>query len=119
MMKQLMNWRRRIQCISFSSVKFITIWDVLMFAHLKLLKYFVGISYIHSHTQHQIRYDFFFHIVYCLTYLSFPFFGVLADVKTARYNTIITGVYFTFLSWIFAVLAVIVKTFSNSTLFLI
>ena len=88
-----------------------------MYAHLRLLKYFVRINYLQSHTQHQIRYDFVFYIVYCLTYLSFPFFGLLADVKTGRYNTIITGVHFSFLSWIIAGLAVIVKTFSNSTLF--
>ena len=90
-----------------------------MYAHLKLLEYFAGINYIHSHIQQQIRYDFVFNIVYCLIFLSFPFFGLLADVKTGRYNTISTGVHFSFLSWIFAGLAVIVKTFSNFTLFLI
>ena len=88
-----------------------------MFVHLSLLQSFAAINYIHSHTQHQFRYDFVFDIAYCLVFLSFPLFGLLADVKTGRYNTIITGVHFSFLSWIFAGLAVIVKTFSNSTLF--
>ena len=88
-----------------------------MFAHLSLLQYFPTINYIHRHTQHQFRYDFVFDIASCLIYLSFPFFGLLADVKTGRYNTIITGVHFSFLSWIFTGLAVIVKSFSNSTLF--
>ena len=111
MMKQLTNWRRRIKCISSRSVKLIIIWDILMYAYLRLLKYFVGINYIHSHTQHQISYDFVFYIVYCLTYLSFPFFSLFADVKTGRYNTIITGLYFSFLSWIFACLVVKIHTF--------
>ena len=119
MMKQLTTWRRRIQCISSRSVKLIIIWDVLMFTHLSLLQYFAEINYIHSHTQHQFRYDFVFDIAYCLLYLSFPLFGLLADVKTGRYNTIITGLHFLFLSWIFAGMAVIVKAFSNSTLFVL
>ena len=87
-----------------------------MFVHLSLLQSFAAINYIHSHTQHQFRYDFVFDIAYCLVFLSFPLFGLLADVKTGRYNTIITGVHFSFLSWIFAGLAVIVKTLSDSTL---
>ena len=49
------------------------------------------------------------HLVY-YNYFSFPFFGLLADIKTAGYNTITTGVHFMFLSWVFAGLAVIVKT---------
>ena len=88
-----------------------------MYVHLCLLHSFAAINYIHSNTQHQFRYDFVFDIAYCLIYLSSPFFGLLADVKTGRYNTIITGVHFSFLSWIIAGLAVIVEIFSDSTLF--
>ena len=90
-----------------------------MYVHIRLLHSFAAINYIHSHTQHQFQYDFVFDITYCLIYLSYPFFGLLADVKTGRYNTIITGVHFSFLSWIIAGLAVIVNIFSDSTLFLI
>ena len=88
-----------------------------MFVHLSLLQSFAAIYYIHSHTQHQFRYDFLFDITYCLIYLSYFFFGPLADVKTGRYNTIITGVHFSFLSWIIAGLEVFVKIFSDSTNF--
>ena len=116
-MKKLTTWRRRIQCISSHSVKFIIMWDFVMFVHLSLLQTFAAINYIHSHTQHQFRFDFVFDIIYCLVFLSFPLFGLLADVKTGRYNTIITGVHFSFLSWIIAGLAVIVNTFSDSTMF--
>ena len=49
----------------------------------------------------------------CLLYLCFPFFGLLADIKTGRYNTIITGVYLSFLSWILTGLAFICKIYGN------
>ena len=88
-----------------------------MFAHLTFIKFFASINYIHSHAQHQFKYDFVYGIAFCLVFLSFPFFGLLADVKTGRYNTIIIGVLFSFVSWILTGLAVIVKTFSDSTLF--
>ena len=88
-----------------------------MFVHISLLRSFGAINYIQSNTQHQFKFDYVFDIAYCMIYLSFPFFGLLADVKTGRYNTIITGVHFSFLSWIFAGLAVIVKILSDSTLF--
>ena len=88
-----------------------------MFAHLNLIQSFLAISDMHSHTQHQLRYDFVYDIASCLIYISFPFFGLLADVKVGRYNTIITGVHFSFLSWIITGLAVILKIFSDSTLF--
>ena len=116
MIKLLTTWRRRIQCISSCSVKLIIVWDILMFAHLYFIQSFASINYIHSDAQHQFRYDVIYGIAYCLVFLSFPFFGLLADVKTGRYNTIITGVHFSLLSWIFAGLAVIVKALSDSTL---
>ena len=88
-----------------------------MYVHLSLLQSFAAINYIHSNTQHQFRYDFVYDIIYCLIYISYPFFGTLADVKTGRYNAIITGVHFSFLSWIFGGLAVIINAFSDSTVF--
>ena len=61
------------------------------------------------------------HYGVCLIYLSFPLFGLLADVKTGKYKTIITSVYFSFLSWIIGGLAIIVKTYlpENDAFFLI
>ena len=88
-----------------------------MIARLYFIQSFAAINYIHSHTLHKFRYDLVFGIASCLMFLSFAFFGLLADVKTGKYNTIITGVLFSFLFWIFAGLAVIVKTFTDSTLF--
>ena len=64
-------------------------------------------NYFNSYVKHH---NIFLNIGYCLIFLSFPLFGLLADVKTGRYKTIITGVYFVFAAWILSGLAVIVKT---------
>ena len=52
-----------------------------------------------------------FDIGYCLFFLLFPFFGLLADVKVGRYASIITGVYLTFFSWLAAGLCYNIKNF--------
>ena len=46
-------------------------------------------------------------------FLYYPFFGLLADIKTDRYNTIIAGVYLSFVSWIICGVATIAKKFMN------
>ena len=46
-------------------------------------------------------------------FLYYPFFGLLADIKTDRYNTIIAGVYLSFVSWIICGIATIAKKFMN------
>ena len=42
-------------------------------------------------------------------FFLFPVFGLLTDVKTGRYKMIITGVYFSFASWVTCGIAVIVN----------
>ena len=81
-------------------------WEALVYASFVMILIFAA-SYFDSHVKHN---SIFLNIGYCLTFLSFPLFGLLADVKTGRYKTIITGVYFVFASWILSGLAVIVKT---------
>ena len=87
------------------------LWDALMYAHLHLLQEVGSISFTksHSHGHHDIIID----IGYSLFYLLFPLFGLLADVKTGRYKTIIAGVYFSFVSWIIAGLSIILKMSFN------
>ena len=80
-----------------------------MYTNFVMIRNFAA-NYFDSHVKHH---DFFLNIGYCLIFLSFPLFGLLADVKTGRYKTIITGVYFVFASWILIGLAVIVKTSLN------
>ena len=81
-----------------------------MFAHLLLIRSFAATNYAKvDDDAHHIIFD----IGYCLLFFLFPLFGLLADVKVGRYISIVTGVYLSFLSWIIAGLAVIIKTLSH------
>ena len=78
----------KFQHVSYRSAMII-LWDALMYAHLHLLQEVGLISFTksHSHGHHDIIID----IGYRLFYLLFPLFGLLADVKTGRYKTIIAS----------------------------
>ena len=100
--------KREAQYVSYRSVLLLIFWDALMYLHLNSIRYFMIASYYDSQVKtYRIV------IAYCLGFLSFPLFGLLADIKTGRYNTIITGVYLSFVSWIICGVVTIVKTFMN------
>ena len=101
---------RKVQCVSSWSVILIIFWDALMFLQINSMNYFMVASYYHSQVK---MYNVIPDIVYCLAFVFFPFFGLLADIKTGRYNTIIAGVYLSFVSWIICGVATILKTFMN------
>ena len=101
---------RKAQYVNYWSVLLLIFWDALMYLHANSLRYFLVASYYHSQVK---SYSAVTVIVYCLSFLSFPFFGLLADIKTGRYNTIIAGVYLSFVSWIICGVATILKTFMN------
>ena len=101
---------RRDRCTRSRSIILILIWDALMYLHVNLIRYFVTTSYYHNHVK---GYNIVVDTGYCLVFLCFPFFGLLADIKTGRYNTIITGVYLSFLSWILTGFAFICKIYGN------
>ena len=82
-----------------------------MYAHLNLFRYFTATSYVKIHVHQEYAHYILFDINYCSIYFLFPLIGLITDVKTGRYKTIITGVYLSFLSWIIAGLSVIVKTY--------
>ena len=108
---KIFSLKKIAQCASFRSMILIIFWDALMYLHLISLKYFVVTRYYYSQaSSHNNNVNV---IVYCLSFLSFPLFGLLADVKTGRYNTIIAGVYLSFVSWIICGVATIFKTFMN------
>ena len=100
------SFKKKIQCLTSRSVMLLIFWEALIYANFVMIRNFVA-SYFDSYIKHN---DIFLNIGYCLIFLSFPLFGLLADVKTGRYKTIITGVYFVFASWILSGLGVIVKT---------
>ena len=76
-----------------------------------LARYFAEAVYLYSNIEHHQSQYIVYEIALCLVYLSYPLFGLLADVKTGRYKTIITSVYFLFLSWIIGGIAIIINTF--------
>ena len=88
-----------------------------MLVHIYSIQHVCATIYsnIECHQSQYIVYS----VGYCLIYLSFPLFGLLADVKTGRYKTIITGIHISFLSWIISSLAIIVQTYlpESDTLF--
>lgn len=62
----------------------------------------------------------FFDVQFCLSFFFYQLFGLLADVKLGRYKAIITGVHFSFMSWIFGALSANFKSYSDlAVLFLI
>ena len=100
--------------ISSKSVILLILSHVLMLVHVNSMQYIGETVYLNSNIEHH-QSQYIHYIVYsiglCLICLSFPLFGVIADVKTGRYKTIITGVHFSFLSWIIAGLSYIIKTY--------
>ena len=105
------------QRITSKSVIRLILWHAMMFVHINSMQCIGATVFNNSNIS---RYTV-FGIGLCLIHHSFPLFGLLADVKTGRYKTIITSVHFSFLSWIIGGLAIIVKTYlpENDTFFLI
>ena len=86
-----------------------------MFVHINSTQC-VGSNIFNKNSQYIV-----YSIASFLIYVSFPLFGLLADIKTGRYKTIITSVHFSFLFWIIGGLAIIVKIYfpENDILFFI
>ena len=109
------------QMIRSKSVILLILWDAFIHVHIYSLRCVGATVYINSHIKHHQSQHILFGIGYCLTYLSFPLFGLLADAKTGRFKIIITSVYFSFLSWIICGLAIIVNIYlpEYDTLFVV
>ena len=104
MKQSLLNYKQRKPCVSSWSVLLIIGCDTLMYAHINLIRYFPATLYIVSHVDHKKGHSIFFNVEYIF---------LLVDVKSGRYNVIITCVHFPFISWIFGGLSVIVKSYSD------
>ena len=99
------------ECVSFQSVILIILWDALMYLHLNFIRHFAATSYYDSQVK---TYKYVGDVGYCLFFFICPIFGLLADVKTSRYKMIITGVYFSFASWVTTGIVAIVKVYLNN-----
>ena len=81
-----------------------------MYVHMILIRSYAATLYAEINDDaHNLVFD----IRYCLMFFLFPLFGLFADVKVGRYTSIISGVYLSFLSWLVAGLAFIIKTLSH------
>ena len=97
--------------ISSKSVILLILWHAMMFVHIISMECTGATLFNNSNIErYQSQYNV-YGIGLFLVYLSFPLFGLLADVKTGRYKTIITSVHFSFLTWIIGGLTIIVKTY--------
>ena len=107
--------------ISSKSVILLIFWRVLMIFHINSILYIGETVYFNINIEHSQSQYIVYSVALCLICLSFPLFGLLADVKTGRYKTTIVGVYFSFLSWIIGGLLIMIKTYLQEydTLFLI
>ena len=97
--------------ISSKSVILLILWHVLMDVHVNWMQYIGETIYLNTNFEHHQSQYIFYSITLCLICLSYPLFGLLADVKTGRYKTIIVGVDFSFLCWIIIGLTIIIKTY--------
>ena len=97
--------------ISSKSVILLILWNILMLVHISSILYFGETIYLNSNIDDHHSQYILYSIGLCLICLSFPLFGLLADVKTGRYKTTIAGVYFSFLSWIIIGLSYIIKIY--------
>ena len=95
---------RRIYSNCSKEIILIILWDALMNFQVYTL---LSIDSSLDQSYYNIVAD----ITFCLTFLIFPFFGLLADIKTGRYKSIIIGVYISFAAWIIGGLAVIFDSF--------
>ena len=111
-MKQLLlNYKQRKPCVISRSALLIIVWDILIYAHLISIRYASVTIFVENHIDHKKGHSIFFDVQFCLSFFFFPLFGLLADVKPGRYKAIITGVHFSFMSWILGGLSAIIKSY--------
>ena len=80
-----------------------------MYCHILLLRYFVPATISSVQTGWHL-----FDIMYCLIFVSFPLFGLMADVWIGRHKTIITGIILCFSSMIIAGIGYVLNSFYPS-----
>ena len=86
-----MSSMKKVSNFYFSVIILVIFWNALINVHTYLI---LPIRAIDSNSGLDIVLD----IEYVLLFLSFPLFGLLPDIITGRYLTIITGVRLIFLS---------------------
>ena len=80
-----------------------------MYCHILLLRYFVPATISSVQTEWRG-----FDILYCFVFVSFPLYGLMADVWIGRHRTIITGIILCFSSMIIAGIGYVLNSFYPS-----
>ena len=96
-----------------SSAVLVLSWNCLINAYYLLITRFTG-GFATDEVTPRIWYRYGFVIMICFGYVSFPLFGLLADVWIGRYKAILIGVMLCFLSWMAIGIGVIVYSFYDS-----
>ena len=82
------------------SATLVLIWNYLVYNQYFIYCIFIGESSIEAAPATLYRYGFV--ILICIGYMSFPLFGLLADVWIGRYKAILIGIVLCFIAWIIA-----------------
>ena len=82
------------------SATLVLIWNYLLYSQYFFLCSFIGESSIDAAPANWYKYGFV--ILLCIGHMSFPLFGLLADVWIGRYKAILIGTVLCFIAWIIA-----------------
>ena len=94
-----------VKAISSQWAVMVLLWDILMYCQAVFLRHYTVSSINSSNHSGWPGID----ILYCLIFLSFPFFGLLADVWVGRYRIILFGLVLCFFSWLMSGIGLILK----------
>ena len=100
------------------SAVLVLVWNYLMYAHYILLSRFA--AEFATEVAPATWYKYGFVIIVSFGHMSFPLFGLLADVWIGRYKAILIGIVLCFISWIIIGIGFIVESYfiSNELLWI-
>ena len=87
----------------------VLLWNFLIYTHYFLFSRFTG-SFA-TEVAPATWYKYGFVIIVCFGFISFPLFGLLADVWIGRYKAILIGIVLCFISWIVIGIGFIVESY--------
>ena len=96
-------------CPVTSSAILVLLWDYLLYFHNLFIRHFMTLNISSGHSFHIGWYI--IDLLQCLALLSFPLFGLLADVCIGRYRAVLIGIVLCFLSWISAGVGYLIESY--------
>ena len=108
------SWLRKwwsLFIISSSSAVVVLVWDYILYLHDYFIRQFSLATFTGPFLYGMAA-------IICIGFISFPFYGLLADVWIGRYNAILFGMVLCFVSWIVTGLGYISYVYYTSEVFL-